>query len=121
MDAVSISSGVWPIWKFATAQAWMRIASCVGISFSVVSCTCTAPSERVSTRWRSGITKVPLPETERILPAPETIMSLSGGHLRQQLSNTSTTAMMPTAAGSRLKIKDSKSIIGFPSLQGRLG
>ena len=27
--------GVCPIWKFATAQAWIRIASCVGISFSV--------------------------------------------------------------------------------------
>ncbi len=39
-------------------------------------------------------------------------MSLSGGHLRQQLSNTSTRTMIPTAAGSRLKIKDSKSIIG---------
>ena len=70
----------------------MRIASCVGMSFSVVSCTCNGTEREGVDALEERDHEGALPETERILPAPETIMSLSGGHLRQQLSNTSTTA-----------------------------
>ena len=75
----------------------------------------------MSTRWKPGITKVPLPETLRIFPAPETIISLSGGHFRQQDSKTQTTITTIRAIGRSCPMDSKPLSILSPVSLGRLG
>ena len=66
----------------------------------------------MSTRCRPGITNVPFPDTLRVCPNPDTIISLSGGHFLQQDSNTTIIKITIRSGPSRGPNK-SKSIF-FP-------
>lgn len=63
----------------------------------------------MSTRWKPGITKVPLPETLRIFPAAGNDHQLVGGHFRQQDSKMQTTITTIRAIGRSCPM-DSKSL-----------